>query len=454
MDAFVRSDIEVTERTRRSSGYRSPRYGYAPLVVTAIYVSVSACLFALGPYSEIDDNDWQVYGYLGLIILAFSIGYFFGLHSQTERVIASVRRFGAPKTDLLLALGGLWLLVYSVLYMSTLNILSISEIVDSVTNPRDAYYAKFDFDEMGYNVSAFQIANIGGIFYYITVPILFLTWRSASRVARVIAVVGLCSYLIYNLGIGTQKGVVDTVVMTVVCLIVVRTARASQSGKAVVSRRTLFVGLICVAILVIFVIYSLGMRTVDASYMMVLPRSRGIADGLSPVIGPDLARGVVVLIAYITQGYYALGLCFHLPWEWSYGIGGLKGLSSLLPQYFGVPDPFYVTYVFRAEGAFGWSSTENWHSIYPWLASDWSFPGLLVLVLLFGIFVSRLWYRILNEADWVDLSMMLCCALIILYSPANNQIFQGRMSCYGVVGLVILYVFRSLSRVNSRGSIT
>ncbi len=115
-----------------------------------------------------------------------------------------------------------------------------------------------------------------------------------------------------------------------------------------------------------------------------------------------------------------------MPFVSTYGLGAYKALSSYLPRYFGLPDPHRASYPARVEQVFGWSSTAKWSLIYPWFVSDAGFAGVILLALIFGFFLARVWRRLLLVGDGLTLSVFVTCVVVVLSSPANNQLFNDR----------------------------
>jgi hypothetical protein len=136
--------------------------------------------------------------------------------------------------------------------------------------------------------------------------------------------------------------------------------------------------------------------------------------------------GLSLFISYISQGYYGLSLTLQLPFEWSYGMGNSFAMTSYAEQYFGMSGIFEKTYPFRMENVFNWPAKMYWHTIFPWLASDITFPGALALM----FFVGRGYARSLIDSviyeSPLGISAFYLLTILLLYLPANNQLMQAR----------------------------
>ncbi len=112
------------------------------------------------------------------------------------------------------------------------------------------------------------------------------------------------------------------------------------------------------------------------------PYTTGWSQELYGVTLPEgVEYPVYMLTRYWTQGYQGLSECLDLPFKWCYGLGH----STFLMRYAGVfaanHDYFLQrSYPYRLEAETGYDVSYYWHTIYPWLASDLTFPGALVAV--------------------------------------------------------------------------
>jgi hypothetical protein len=137
---------------------------------------------------------------------------------------------------------------------------------------------------------------------------------------------------------------------------------------------------------------------------------------------PNTRYGVAALMSYVTQGYYGLSLCLELPYLPTYGLGNAYYTASWANKYLGLNDISTDNYPARANLQFGWDEFVRWDSIYPWLASDLTFPGTLLFMALIGRLLASAWRDMIWGRNPVAASVF--CSLIItcIYIPANNQV--------------------------------
>ena len=89
----------------------------------------------------------------------------------------------------------------------------------------------------------------------------------------------------------------------------------------------------------------------------------------------------------------------------------------------------------------------NWHTIFPWLASDFTFIGAILFLCVFIAIYALTWNRILRNGHWINLLMFSNLNIMLLYVPANNQLFQTRASL--LVTFIITFIW--ISNYNNIG---
>jgi hypothetical protein len=149
---------------------------------------------------------------------------------------------------------------------------------------------------------------------------------------------------------------------------------------------------------------------------------------VASVLGPDLARGLQVTLFYPTHGYLGLAYNLQSPFEWTGGLGSSPAFGSYWEQYVGGESEVQNRYTARTERISGWPDGMYWSTIYPWLASDLTYPGALLFIGIMGWFLAKFWQESVVRRSTLSMALFCQLALAIAFIPANNQIGQGRMS--------------------------
>src|SRR5439155_11424922 len=134
--------------------------------------------------------------------------------------------------------------------------------------------------------------------------------------------------------------------------------------------------------------YPTGVKAISVDYEHPLIRS----------LPSFLRTAVVGATSYLTQGYYALYLSLNEPFVPMFGVGNSIFLTQQAVRVTGNQDIARMSYPSRIESD-GWDALGRWSSIYPWIASDVSFPGTIVVVFLIGRLFALAWFDALSARN-------------------------------------------------------
>ncbi|HVT47780.1 MAG TPA: glycosyltransferase family 4 protein [Vicinamibacterales bacterium] len=158
----------------------------------------------------------------------------------------------------------------------------------------------------------------------------------------------------------------------------------------------------------------------------------------TPFMPPQASAGLNGLAVYLTQGYYAVYLSLQQPFVPTYGLGNSQFLLRQAARIFDDPGLLERPYPNRIEKQ-GWKADVYWASIYPWIASDVSFPGTVVVMLLVGWMVGRVWVDVLGGENPVAVAFLGQILLLLYYVPAHNRVMQSGEDVFAFVGLLALW---------------
>jgi hypothetical protein len=152
---------------------------------------------------------------------------------------------------------------------------------------------------------------------------------------------------------------------------------------------------------------------------------------LNALLNEDFRVIYESLTRYIVQGYYALSLSMKVDHASTLGFGHSMFMARNADAIF---DTDYFTLGSLPgiiESQFGWSMLGLWHSIYPWLASDFGFVGSIIVMGLFSYLFSLSWGLSLCTLNYRWIIILFLMLILFFYIPANNQIFQSGETCIG-----------------------
>jgi len=424
---------------------------YAPLKMVVAYIFATVFLHLFGPWTYQDEATLRMLAFMALATGLFVVGYWSFAknwrHSLLKNEEVCERNF---KGFLQFSV---WALVLqSVLTLSAFGVDVIGGDISIATllNPGQIYInALAAGKEAEINISSLtQIKTLlAPVFLFSNAFLIFNFWRLKKK-WRVLLVLSIFLQLLHGILIrGAQKGVFDAFILLM--SIAILKVYLNKRDFARWRRYGFFLFLMVVSVFIFFQISRLN--AYDALDYSGSAQASLDRDGLFFLIfGDRVGLGLSFFISYISQGYYGLSLTLQLPFEWSYGIGNSFALTSYAEQYLGLSNVFEKTYPYRMEYVFNWPAKMYWHTIFPWLASDITFPGVLALM----FFIGRWFAKSLIDGVVYESPLGICVfyliATCLLYLPANNQLMQTREMMIATVIIFLLWILFG-SKLRKRG---
>jgi hypothetical protein len=181
-----------------------------------------------------------------------------------------------------------------------------------------------------------------------------------------------------------------------------------------------------------------SMQDIQASSRLIEggpPAGVGVAPGAAPAPAVVAING---FSAYLTQGYYAVGLALEEPFVPMWGVGHSVFLTRQAVRLTGDTSILERPYPVRIEKR-GWHSSVYWATIYPWLASDVGFLGVIVVVFLIGRLFARVWIDLLGGQNPFAVALFGQLVLMLYYFPAHNRVLQIGEGVAAFWGLLLLW---------------
>lgn len=443
------SQLEASATTGPTYVLRSERRMWVPLWIALVWLlGTFAAFWLTGLSSRVPDAML-----LTIFVLAatglFSIGYAAKIKSLPQTALIHGDPWSHQKRDrTLIVWSAVYFAVFGAVQMSDYGAAGLGDILNRVQDPGSAYQAKFQVYELAVSTGqvspVMQLVTLAGGLYGVLGPLLVLYWTRLTLAVRIAGVIGLLTYATFFLFIGTQKGVGDLIVM---CLVGLMTStlgtwhRRSPSGRR---RRTGPYVTILVTAFVLYMVFAQAGRADQFDTRGAVPPNPTVVK----LVGDRTAIGVATTLFYPTHGY--LGLSYNLGsgFTWTHGLGASAVINSYAAQYLGTDPP--RTYPVRTEERTGWPAGMYWATIYPWLASDLTFPGAALFMLLLGWWFAKTWVEGAMHRDTLSLVLFGQLAIMIAYVPANNQIGMSRPVAIGFATLLLLYLGRWIRRSAGR----
>lgn len=411
-------------RRKRAILCDNNRVMYFPLKATLIFLVLTEILVFVGPVEYDLQKPILLIFYLLLVNMAFYWGYKVGV----KRFKPSNFRISIETVDLIIVLG-LILNVVRLFAMWRSHGLSVSlyNLISALTNPADAY-----FSEATESMKTDYISLLLSPITWACLPLGVYKWNKLSKFSRFLLIVIAFVQIVSWLGIGTRKGLFDLVIITTFIII------ASKSNILTDNKlRKRFIIIITLAI-VLFVFYFVfsNLSRYDLSLKEINDyNTRLEANNFYVKHCPTwLLVSLINITWYLCQGYYALSVGLSmgiLPPTFL----GSSWYTMVIAHKLGY-DPMPDTYLAALE-PIGIDARINWHTIYLWLANDFTFIGVPIIIFIIGYFFAKTWCDCVKGNNDFAIPLFSLFLIMVFYFYANNQVLS--FSFYPFVGWFLFY---------------
>lgn len=415
---------------------------FFPLLFFITYLNFTVFLFFYGPWNYPIVDGTKLCLFLLFAHLAFISGYVTNALKKPMSYHGRWNKISVFKVCLLVNLVVL-------LPTASLNLGStVPDILGAIENPGDAYFQSVELRmEKTPLINYFRM--LAGPLIYLLLPLTVYYWKQISPVLRILAIICLAGIVVTFIGMGTNKAIADTVLLVPWLLLV-----GHLSGRLRLNRRKIILlGLVCVLAFSLFLLFFTSTQATRAgspSSGGYFPATGAAADFDNFMIRklPPLAQvGALGLVSYISQGYYAVYLSLEKPFVPMFGVGNSMFLFRQAARITGNEKIADMAYPMRIEEN-GWDGYGLWSTIYPWIASDVSFPGTILIVFLIGRLFALSWLDSLRGDNPFAVGMFAQFLIMLYYFSANNQCLQsgeGLTAFWGILSMWLLtrkiYVF-------------
>ncbi len=441
---------------------------WAPIILLESYLAITVLLFFYGPL------EWRIPNTAKLVIFLFVnyVGLWLGYRLGIKR---GWRFFKKNQVDDIAASRIprqlRWLILFSMIFTIVSDIVRLyairgdmSAFIASFVNPGEAYrksqmLAQMDRNgELMYIASfswPFRINTLLGLFNGLYFPLALIYWRQLNIIYKVTFFMSMLSAIVFTVGLGAQSGIgalIFASLPVVLYKIYVISKPLSNLQKSKIRalrekgwnpRLIKFIIFASICALVVTVAFFQLDRAEDSGRELNAANDLGgkyaspSQHSIIPILGGRSSYGITMACMYISHGYQGLALSMELPFEWSYGLGWSKALQVILNEYLRGPDLFSQSYLMRNSQVNDWPNAW-WSTIFPWIASDTTFYGTILFMILIGYIIGRCWVSTIkgNPIGFTVLAQMF--TLVFMF-PANNALAQTLEALFTLIGVFIIY---------------
>lgn len=400
---------------------------YFPIKILLGFLVFTELLFFLGPIQYEINNSLSLVVFFIMVNLALYLGYRTGVKKGK---ITSCKL--SKNSMMVLLCIGLALNVHNMYLMwSTHNIsVSLQSILFALINPGDVYHVPDGVK----GVDGSLIWSILSPLRFASVPIGIFYWSKLTKLGKFLLCSTIMVIIVSWLGIGTRKGLLDII------LIVAFSTIASNRDIFINSYKRKLFNIVIVSAVGAFIFYFIfsnmsrytftSIEELSDLYMMKYNYKEVYQKHINPIYLASLAQ----ITDYLCQGYYALSKGLEIGII-SPSLLSMSWFSILIANKLGF-DPLNSTYMVMLE-SYGIDRAINWHSIYLWLANEFTFILVPFIIYCIGYFFAITWKDSVHKENPWSYPIMTLFVIMVFYSFANNQVFSGSYLCF--IGCMLIY---------------
>lgn len=259
-----------------------------------------------------------------------------------------------------------------------------------------------------------------------TFPLMMIFWRRLPTLLKAASLVSVTAMMVIYFSIGTNKGIADVVVMFPMLVVIARKINDPKSPVILTKENMIAIG----SIIIFLIFFGITQETrrgnvgtggiFNGGSFLIFADSAGVAENWSSqwiIIYESITR-------YLTQGYQALAFSFELTTPSTFGVGNSMFFAENINSLAGTDYFVEQSIPGQLDSRFGINRLVLWHSIYPWLASDFGYFGTILCMLIFSFMLFSSIFVTIRFEDPFFATLAYLLIILFFYIPANNQIFQ------------------------------
>ncbi len=407
-----------------------------PLLFLQIYLAVTLLVFTFGPISY--SLPLPVIFWLCIFCyhFAFFLGYLLAYMSKIKKADFSGKKEIGKDFNLRL----FHVLLFFSFFSSLLGFKNVDSILDffnpffwfesalqGVLNPGVAYTEKMQ--RVSSDVSGNKLLNIFLFFIafskIVIVPFIVFLWSRLSFKVKIASLFVTLLPLLSSLSHGTNKGVFDFVILYGSSLMIFFVYNKYHFNSYMLRKRKFFLLVLIFSMLGALTFFGTAMseRGGDIRYIELIDPLGNIKvdeSSYNKTRESFFYYTYAWLGSYIVQGYYGFGLALTQDFETSYGVGNSVFLTRNFESLLGV-DLRENTFQYKINN--WWGESSQWHSFYSFFANDFHFVGVAFVCFILSFLMAKAWFDFIDSANVFAGAMMPIFSVLIIFIPANNQIF-------------------------------
>ena len=400
---------------------------YFPIIFLLCWLSFTIVVFIFGPYRYKITNSFIFYTYLVAIHIALLLGYIKGQRSFGRGFQIRIDYYRFVKITIII----------SILYFIVKLIMTFGGDIRN-------------FSETFRNASKSYLSSSvrhSGLFSYLDIffaPILLIaitntlfSYKNLRRRYRYSVFILIIFSLAASIGSATRSGIVQIAIISLAAF----SLGVYKKNIILKYYHKVLIFFLAGSLIIGFFLYTALLTNTRGGKIFINPLTHQPPKEnyyLYKITSPNIHPLINNVSFYISHSYYRLNQALNLPFK---GLG--FGLSNSyfvmdniesLTGWSGLKD---ISYGIRLDNAIGSGYGLYWSTFYTWIASDFTFPGTIVVVFFIGYFFSLALKDSLFFQNPLSVTVFCSFFYLIFHFAFNNPLQDGAgLTTYFFVPLI------------------
>ena len=414
-------------------------YRMFPYFILKIYIFLTLILSLFGPiiYGYDSFFAFLVCVYMFLFIFITKIGMLSSYNYRVTKYISLKQDKKLMRILKFLLIGVL--IIKILLVLSSIKIYGIPQIkLNEFYSMFAEVYSELHKGEFKKNIYR-QIDSFTTFIFYISTFIGLFWYKRLKFLFKIILFLNIILDFVYQiLFIGTQRSIITIVVVFILLL----TQKAVDKEYNISYKKLLKVGIVIIILAIIFInVLSARNELWNPNYYKATKHYNLESIWFVFVKNTKIKYDLCTILSYITQGYYGLSLTFQVDFEWTFFLGAFRGINSILLEGItSLPLMSDFSYPVRAGQLYNFDGYARWFTIFPWLASDFTFIGAILYMGIIAKVYMRCWIQTIKYKNPLAFTLLVLLSIQYIFVVANNQLFISRGESLATIIIFILYL--------------
>jgi hypothetical protein len=409
---------------------------YFPIIFLLCWLGFTIFIFAFGPYKYKIIHPFAFYSYLLAIHLALFLGYLRGQRSNGRGFQLKIGYYEFVKLCIIISF---FYLILKLIFTFGGNLRNFSET--------------FQNAHKSYTTNSFNHPNLFSYLDIFFAPVTLIaitnalfSYKNLQRVYRYSVLMLILFTIASTIGSATRSGIVQITIISLAAF----SLGVYKKNIILKTYHKVLIFFTAISLAVGFLTYSALLTDTRGGKITINPLTHEPPRKdffLNEITSPKFHPLINNISFYTSHSYYRLNQAMNMPFK---GLGfGLSNSYFIMDNiesvtgWSGLKD---ISYGVRLDKGIGSDYGLYWSTFYTWIASDFTFPGTVIVIFFIGYFLSLALKDSLYFTN--PLSVTVFCTLFynIFHFAFNNPLQDGAGLTTGLVVPLIWVMFRKRNR--------